>query len=190
MKKSSLPNMGVLLVSGVALVAITASQIASAQERVRQMQGNRLIGMKRITPSDPKFRSASALVLVDIKDKIIGQKIDMDMQGAFVWSDTIWNTTKGDNSLFTKTIFWFSPDQAGERARPMTAAQLALAQTIFTQANISRAKNVSVNNRGITGRVTAKELGMTGAQLTRLARQNVQKEMAMNAEALKGLGGR
>jgi hypothetical protein len=187
MQKINITRIGVFVVSCGALTALLANQSALAQERARLSSGVTLIGTKRVRPSDPSFRWSIAAVLDPIRDKIAGHKIDMDMQGAFVWSETIHHTTSGDSEWFTRTIFWFAPDKVGQ-VRQMTPAQFAIAETLFKDINLGRARNLVVTKNGITGSVTNKELGVRAGQLTSMTKKRLQGEINAAQSALKGVG--
>jgi hypothetical protein len=187
MRKINLSRLGLLVVCCAAGAAIIANQSALAQMRTRQSPIASLVGSKRIRSSDPTFKYSAAVVLAPIEDRIIGHKIDMDMQGLFVWSETIHHTTSGDSEWFTRSIFWFSPDQRG-KVHEMTAGQLAMAKTLFKEVNLSKAKNLTVGRNGISGSLTTKELGLKAGQLARMTRSRLAAEAKANQAAMGEIG--
>ena len=188
MNKRSLWYLSGLVVSGAAIAAIYISQSALAQQRARTDSGAVLIQSRRITPSDPTFRWAAAAVIDPAKEKVIGHNWRGDMPGAFVWSETIKDSTAGNNSWFHRTIFWFAPDKGGIRARDMTPGELAMAETLFMDMDLSKAKNLAVTRDGITGDVTAKELGMDAGELVNRTKTRLANQTKMQNAAMKELG--
>jgi hypothetical protein len=181
-----------LVVSVVAISSVVDSQVSAAAQRApkpRRASGADLIGPRRIRPSDPTFKSAGAAILVDVSDIVTGNKIDVQMEGAFVWSETLNSHKSDDTTWFHKSIFWFAPDQLGERARAMSPAELAMAQTLFTQVNLSAAKNLVITRNGISGSVTEQELGLAKGELAKMTKARLQSQIDATTAALKSIGG-
>lgn len=187
MRKKSLWYLSGLVVVGAAVAAIYISQSALAQQR-RTDSGAVLIANRRIATTDPTFRWAAVAVVDSAKEKVIGHNWKGDMPGAFVWSETIKDSTASNNSWFHRTIFWRPPNDMGIRYRDMSPAEMAMAETLFKDMDISKAKNLVITRDGITGTVTAKELGVDPAELVNRTRTRLANQSRMQNAAAKELG--
>lgn len=183
--KVAFTKLGVLAVFGLAFSAVFVNQ-QSAAKQMKMSPLATLSMKKKISAADPNFKWAAAVAIAPIKDKIIGHKIDADMWGSFVFSETFYKTTSDNNTFFTRSVFWFEPDFSG-KIKQMTPSQLALAETLFKNVNLGRAKNLSVTQNGIMGSVTAREIGMRSGQLEALTRTRLQQEIKTQTAALGGL---
>jgi hypothetical protein len=176
------------LVTCTAVTAIVVSQAAAARQ-VQKMSVASSIGSSRIRSGDPKFKASAALVLYDVRQIVAGNKIDMNMQGAFVYSETFVSYKAGETTIWHTSLFSKDPNRANEQFKAMTPAELAQAETLFSSFNMAKAPGVSVNKFGFSGEVTSKQIGLRKGQLAQMTKMRLQNELAHANKAMEGLGG-
>jgi hypothetical protein len=179
---SKLTNgLGITLVTGLAISAVVMSQVAFAQDRENRDSAagvTALIGRNRIRPSDDRFQPAASMIVneaeagrliagnkavVVFKQKIMADWIDryvliLDSRGA---------------------------PAGGGGMRQLTPAEALVLEELFSH-DLSKARGIEINEHGIEGAVTPRDLGTMGPQLLQRAKAHGLERSQWYSKAASG----
>ncbi|MFI5385940.1 MAG: hypothetical protein ACHQ50_07450 [Fimbriimonadales bacterium] len=174
--KTTLSNrLGIALVSGVALASIVLSQVAFAQRGRNPSSGvSALIGRGSIRPSDDRFQPAAAMFLNEASKATPGKG------GTFV-SQTVMV------DAFDRYLINIPARMArGEQMRPLTPSETLVLEELFS-SDLSKSRSIEVNENGIQGTVSPRDLGMKPQQIMDKARARGMQKSQWYQQAAGGL---
>ncbi|MFI5385939.1 MAG: hypothetical protein ACHQ50_07445 [Fimbriimonadales bacterium] len=172
-------RLGIALVSGVALTGIVLSQIAFAQRGERNATSgiSALIGRGGIRASDDRFQPAAAMVI----NAASGGGGTAGLRGGVYFDKTM------TRNWIDHTLFWIPSSAArGGEMRPLTPSEALLMEELFSK-DLSKVRGIEVNENGIQGSVSPRDLGMKPEQLTEMARARAKARLDWYQQAAGGL---
>lgn len=174
-------TIGTVGMAAIALTTLGLSMGAYAQSQGADPYGTglqNLLGPEKIATTDARFLPTTMAVINDPSATSPSQRL-----GKTWFTKTFVKHAAGETTVFHETCRSAMRVVPGTTVRPMTPGELVVLQALFQNGDASRARRIAVSAQGLSGDVTAKELGLSDADVNKIIRSAADRSARASKEA-------